>query len=103
VSTAHARTPRPADYGGSSCRLRRDRGVPPPGDASNRLVALPKQEELIKGLFQHRCKEADDLGCRPLGRTWDNVVPEYRLGSGRITSPHDKKPEPIARLGQSRV
>ncbi len=42
-----------ADDGGSSGRLTRELGVPPPGDIRNCLVALAANEELAR-LFQHR-------------------------------------------------
>jgi len=42
-----------ADDGGSSGRLTRDLGIPPPGDIRNCLVALAEDEELAR-LFQHR-------------------------------------------------
>lgn len=42
-----------ADDGGSSGRLTRDLGVPPPGDIRNCLVALAERTELAD-LFQHR-------------------------------------------------
>lgn len=42
-----------ADDGGSSGRLTRELGIPPPGDIRNCLVALAENEE-IADLFQHR-------------------------------------------------
>jgi uncharacterized cofD-like protein len=42
-----------ADDGGSSGRLTRELGVPPPGDIRNCLVALSDREDLSQ-LFQHR-------------------------------------------------
>ncbi|MDQ4065217.1 MAG: uridine diphosphate-N-acetylglucosamine-binding protein YvcK [Actinomycetota bacterium] len=42
-----------ADDGGSSGRLTRELGVPPPGDLRNCLVALASHDELAE-LFQHR-------------------------------------------------
>ena len=42
-----------ADDGGSSGRLTRELGVPPPGDLRNCLVALSTRDELAE-LFQHR-------------------------------------------------
>ncbi|HEV3472026.1 MAG TPA: 2-phospho-L-lactate transferase CofD family protein, partial [Actinomycetota bacterium] len=42
-----------ADDGGSSGRLTRELGVPPPGDVRNCLVALSDRAELGR-LFQHR-------------------------------------------------
>lgn len=43
-----------ADDGGSSGVLRRDMGMPPPGDIRNCLVALADDESLIGRLFQYR-------------------------------------------------
>ena len=43
-----------ADDGGSSGRLRRDMGLPPPGDIRNCLVALSDDESLMSRLFQFR-------------------------------------------------
>ncbi|MFN2525889.1 MAG: uridine diphosphate-N-acetylglucosamine-binding protein YvcK [Actinomycetota bacterium] len=42
-----------ADDGGSSGRLSRDLGIPPPGDIRNCLVALAEQSPLVD-MFQHR-------------------------------------------------
>jgi len=57
-----------SDDGGSSGRLRRTRGVPPPGDVRNCLVALSEDEDLLAGLFQHRYGgDEDDLGGHNLG------------------------------------
>lgn len=43
-----------ADDGGSSGRLRRDMGMPPPGDLRNCLVALADDESVMSQLFQYR-------------------------------------------------
>jgi uncharacterized cofD-like protein len=43
-----------ADDGGSSGRLRRDLGIPPPGDIRNCLAALSDDEALLGQLFQYR-------------------------------------------------
>ena len=51
-----------ADDGGSSGRLRRDLGVPPPGDIRNCLVALADDESLLGTLFQHRFSDGDLSG-----------------------------------------
>lgn len=47
------------DDGGSSGRLRRSRGVLPPGDLRNCLVALAEEEALMARLFQHRYEGAE--------------------------------------------
>lgn len=46
-----------ADDGGSSGRIRRELGVPPPGDLRNCLVALADSEPLMTDLFQYRFKD----------------------------------------------
>lgn len=46
-----------ADDGGSSGRLRRELGVPPPGDLRNNIAALADDERLMTRLFQHRFTE----------------------------------------------
>ena len=56
-----------SDDGGSSGRLRRSRGVPPPGDVRNCLVALSEDEHLLAGLFQHRYDGKQELGGHTLG------------------------------------
>ena len=56
-----------SDDGGSSGRLRRSRGLPPPGDIRNCLVALSAEEDLLAGLFQHRYDGGEELGGHNLG------------------------------------
>jgi uncharacterized cofD-like protein len=58
------------DDGGSSGRLRRSRGLLPPGDLRNCLVALSCEEDLLAGLFQHRYDGVDDVG----GHTAGNLI-----------------------------
>lgn len=43
-----------ADDGGSSGRLRRDMGIPPPGDLRHCLTALADDDSLLSQLFQYR-------------------------------------------------
>jgi uncharacterized cofD-like protein len=43
-----------ADDGGSSGRLRRSLGLPPPGDIRNCLAALSEDEDLLTQLFRYR-------------------------------------------------
>jgi uncharacterized cofD-like protein len=43
-----------ADDGGSSGRLRKELGIPPPGDLRNCMAALSDDEALITRLFQYR-------------------------------------------------
>jgi uncharacterized cofD-like protein len=42
------------DDGGSSGRLRKEQGVPPPGDIRNCMTALSDDEELLSQLFRYR-------------------------------------------------
>ncbi len=58
------------DDGGSSGRLRRSRGLPPPGDLRNCLVALAAEEDLMARLFQHRYGGTEELG----GHTVGNLI-----------------------------
>ncbi len=55
------------DDGGSSGRLRRTMGLPPPGDIRNCLVALSEDEELLSGLFQHRYGASNELEGHSVG------------------------------------
>ena len=55
------------DDGGSSGRLRKARGVPPPGDIRNCLVALASEQELLSGIFQHRYGGEEGIGGHSLG------------------------------------
>src|SRR6266487_2989827 len=58
------------DDGGSSGRLRADRGVLPPGDLRQALAALAGPDPLSAGLaelFQHRFGGADALAGHPVG------------------------------------
>jgi uncharacterized cofD-like protein len=58
-----------ADDGGSSGRLRRQYGIPPPGDLRNCLVALADAEPLMGRLFQHRFARTGELK----GHTFGNI------------------------------
>jgi uncharacterized cofD-like protein len=55
------------DDGGSSGRLRRTMGVPPPGDVRNCLVALSEEEGVLADLFQHRYGGTEELGGHNVG------------------------------------
>jgi uncharacterized cofD-like protein len=48
------------DDGGSSGRLTRDFGIPPPGDIRNCLVALADAEPLMTQLFQYRFRQGGE-------------------------------------------
>lgn len=50
-----------ADDGGSSGRLRRSLGLPPPGDIRACLAALSADEDLLTQLFQYRFREGEEL------------------------------------------
>jgi uncharacterized cofD-like protein len=47
------------DDGGSSGRLRKELGVPPPGDIRNCMTALSDDEELLAQLFRYRFSGGD--------------------------------------------
>jgi uncharacterized cofD-like protein len=51
-----------ADDGGSSGRLRRDLGIPPPGDLRMALLALADQEAELRELFAYRFQRGDLAG-----------------------------------------
>lgn len=57
------------DDGGSSGRLRRDFGVPAPGDIRSCLVALADDEDLLTRLFQYRFPNGGGL----LGHSFGNL------------------------------
>jgi len=48
-----------ADDGGSSGRLRRDLGVPPPGDIRRCLVALAGDDRVWAAAFEHRFRDGE--------------------------------------------
>jgi uncharacterized cofD-like protein len=56
-----------ADDGGSSGRLRRELGVPPPGDFRNCIAALADDEALITQLFQYRFGQGQGLDGHSFG------------------------------------
>jgi uncharacterized cofD-like protein len=56
-----------ADDGGSSGRLRRELGLPPPGDLRNCLAALSDDEDLLTQLFQYRFLEGQELDGHSFG------------------------------------
>lgn len=56
-----------ADDGGSSGRLRRDLGMPAPGDIRNCIVALADDEGLLARLFQHRFGVRGELSGHSFG------------------------------------
>lgn len=56
-----------ADDGGSSGRLRRALGVPPPGDVRSCMVALADDEALLSRLFQYRFPGGEGLAGHSFG------------------------------------
>jgi uncharacterized cofD-like protein len=56
-----------ADDGGSSGRLRRSLGVPPPGDFRQCIAALADTEPLVAELFQYRFGAGSDLDGHSFG------------------------------------
>ena len=56
-----------ADDGGSSGRLRRALGLPPPGDLRNCLAALSDDEDLLTQLFQFRFAEGGEMDGHAFG------------------------------------
>ncbi len=56
-----------ADDGGSSGRIRRTMGLPPPGDLRNCLAALSDDEDLLTQLFQYRFTQEGDLDGHSFG------------------------------------
>jgi len=61
-----------ADDGGSSGRLRREMGMPPPGDIRSCLVALADAEPLMQQLFQYRFRGEDKNGLN--GHSFGNLL-----------------------------
>ena len=55
------------DDGGSSGRLRREYGMPPPGDVRNCLVALAEDDELLTRLFAYRFPGEGETGGHSFG------------------------------------
>jgi uncharacterized cofD-like protein len=72
-----------ADDGGSSGRLRKDFGTPPPGDIRNCIVALSDQETLLKQLFQYRFKGHGDLKGHSFGNLFITVMREITGDFGK--------------------
>ncbi len=72
-----------ADDGGSSGRLRKDFGTPPPGDIRNCIVALSDQETLLNDLFQYRFKDHGDLKGHSFGNLFITVMREITGDFGK--------------------
>ncbi|UCF61953.1 MAG: YvcK family protein [Anaerolineaceae bacterium] len=56
-----------ADDGGSSGRLRRSLGLPPPGDIRACIAALSDDEDLLTQLFRYRFLEGEELNGHSFG------------------------------------
>jgi uncharacterized cofD-like protein len=65
-----------ADDGGSSGLLRRDMGMPPPGDLRNCLVALADDESLMSQLFQYRFPDVGGLQGHSFGNLFMAALTE---------------------------
>jgi uncharacterized cofD-like protein len=65
-----------ADDGGSSGLLRRDMGMPPPGDLRNCLVALADDESMMSRLFQYRFPEDGGLQGHSFGNLFMAALSE---------------------------
>ena len=65
-----------ADDGGSSGRLRRGMGLPPPGDLRNCIAALADAEPLMTKLFQYRFDEGSGLDGHSFGNLFIAAMTE---------------------------
>lgn len=63
-----------ADDGGSSGELRRNLGIPPPGDIRNCLAALSDDEALLTQLFQYRFGGDTGLGGHSFGNLFISAL-----------------------------
>jgi uncharacterized cofD-like protein len=87
-----------ADDGGSSGRLRRQRGIPPPGDIRNCLAALSNDEALMTQLFQYRfSNQESELDGHPFGNLFISALSEITgsfeqavVESGKVLAVHGK-------------
>jgi uncharacterized cofD-like protein len=87
-----------ADDGGSSGRLRRLHGIPPPGDIRNCLAALSSDEALMTQLFQYRFSDGNtELDGHPFGNLFISALSEITgsfeeaiVESGRVLAVHGR-------------
>lgn len=87
-----------ADDGGSSGRIRRTQGIPPPGDIRNCLAALSNDEALMTQLFQYRFPDSDpELDGHPFGNLFISALSEITgsfeeavVESGRVLAVHGR-------------
>lgn len=82
-----------ADDGGSSGRLRRSLGLPPPGDIRACIAALSHDEALLTQLFQYRFSEDEELRGHSFGNLFiaalSSVTGSFEHGvidAGRLLS-----------------
>ncbi len=80
-----------ADDGGSSGRLRRTLGLPPPGDIRACIAALSHDEALLTQLFQYRFSEDEELRGHAFGNLFiaalSSVTGSFEqgvVGAGRL-------------------
>ncbi len=86
-----------ADDGGSSGELRRNLGIPPPGDIRNCLAALSDDEALLTQLFQYRFGKDTGLGGHSFGNLFISALVDITGSfeqavseSGRALSVHGR-------------
>ena len=79
-----------ADNGGSSGRLRRDRGGLPPGDLRNCLLALSPEDQSLARVFAHRYEGDGDLAGHAVGNLMLSALAEqegcFQRGVDRAAS-----------------
>jgi uncharacterized cofD-like protein len=87
-----------ADDGGSSGRIRRIQGIPPPGDIRNCLAALSSDEALMTQLFQYRFSDGNtELDGHPFGNLFISALSEITgsfeeavVESGKVLAVHGR-------------
>jgi uncharacterized cofD-like protein len=87
-----------ADDGGSSGRIRKALGIPPPGDIRNCLAALSGDEALMTQLFQYRFSDGNPtLNGHPFGNLFISALSEITgsfeeavVESGRVLAVHGR-------------
>lgn len=87
-----------ADDGGSSGRIRRIQGIPPPGDIRNCLAALSNDEALMTQLFQYRFSDGTtEQDGHPFGNLFISALSEITgsfeeavVESGRVLAVHGR-------------
>ncbi|OGO65073.1 MAG: hypothetical protein A2029_04790 [Chloroflexi bacterium RBG_19FT_COMBO_47_9] len=87
-----------ADDGGSSGRIRRTQGIPPPGDIRNCLAALSNDEALMTQLFQYRFSDGNtELDGHPFGNLFISALSEITgsfeeavVESGKVLAVHGR-------------